>query len=94
MASPQSKSEIANVIVCEDVRHELNHKFTLVGVYFGDIVVQNFPAVAVKIAVYAEFKVLPGVHHPFTMTFRYGGEERVKFEGTVQNSIRARCSRG
>lgn len=43
-----------NVVVCEDVRDEVGNKRSLMGVFSGDITVQQFPAI-VQLAVYLEY---------------------------------------
>ena len=43
-----------NVILCDDIRDEMGNKKSLMGVYSGDILVQNFPA-AVQIAFYVDY---------------------------------------
>jgi hypothetical protein len=49
------KSKFRNVIVCEDIRDEMNGKKSLMGVFSGDIVVPSMPAV-VRLAVYVEYE--------------------------------------
>jgi hypothetical protein len=44
---------VSALVLCEDVRVEINNKYTLVGVFAGDIIVPYFPAPGVKLAVYA-----------------------------------------
>ena len=36
--------EINAVLVCDDIREEITHKLTLIGVYSGDLVVPEFPS--------------------------------------------------
>jgi hypothetical protein len=43
-----------NVIVCEDIREELGNKKSLMGIFPGDIVVQNLPA-TMQITFYIEY---------------------------------------
>jgi Family of unknown function (DUF6941) len=39
-----AKEQIQNILLCEDVREEINHKRIIIGVYSGDILVKSFPA--------------------------------------------------
>jgi hypothetical protein len=48
------KRKFRSVIVCEDIREEINGKKSLMGVFSGDIVVQSMPAV-IRFAVYVEY---------------------------------------
>src|SRR4051812_4498183 len=66
---------IINVIVCEDVRQELNNQNTLIGVFAGDILVKEFPA-SMRIAVYAEYIIAKPAAHDMRFRISYQGEAR------------------
>src|SRR6478735_4996798 len=73
MAEPHG--HVTNVIVCEDVRQELNNQNTLVGVFAGDILVKEFPA-PMRIAVYAEYVIAKPAAHDVGFRISYQGEGR------------------
>jgi hypothetical protein len=50
----ETKSKFRNVVVCEDIRQEVHGKWSLMGVFSGDIVVPDFPA-QIQIAFYVEY---------------------------------------
>jgi hypothetical protein len=50
----ENKHNFRAVIVCEDIRQEVNGKWSLMGVFSGDIVVQDFPA-EIQLAFYIEY---------------------------------------
>jgi hypothetical protein len=55
--------KVESVIVCEDIRKEINNKEILIGVYSGNIVVASYPAM-LKLAFWVE--LVPDsmdVHH-------------------------------
>lgn len=83
--------DITTIIVCDDVRKEITNKDILIGVYTGDIVVQDFPA-WVRLSVWIE--MLPsatGEHH---MTFRVGMTDRTLSELMLRLQIREIASMG
>src|ERR1700685_4204819 len=43
-------------IICDDVRHELGHKITLVGMYDEAIIVAKFPARIAKLCIFQRWK--------------------------------------
>jgi hypothetical protein len=47
-------NEFRNVVLCDDVRDEIGNKKSLMGVFSGDIIVQELPA-TIPIAIYLEF---------------------------------------
>lgn len=55
MSESDERKDIAitALVVCEDVRHELFNKFSLIGAFSGDIAVGAFPA-QIRLAVYLE----------------------------------------
>lgn len=64
-----------NVSMCEDVREEVGNKKSLMGVFSGDVVVQELPA-RLKIAFYAEYIPDQGAGlHEFEFSIRVGSKE-------------------
>jgi hypothetical protein len=57
---PSDRERFTNVILCEDIRHEVGNKRTLVGVFGGDVIVPHFPA-NLRLAVYMQYAVDPAV---------------------------------
>lgn len=57
MRSPQDC--IGNVLVCDDIRREINGKLILIGIYSDSIVVGAFPA-ALKLRYYVEYLLKEG----------------------------------
>lgn len=54
MPAPSSfPLRVGNVVFCEDVRPEINNKYSIFGAIGGDLLVQSFPAV-IKAAFYIE----------------------------------------
>lgn len=53
----------AYAIFCDDIRHELGGKLTLVGVYSGSLLVQAFPSVLPKLCLV--LKVFTPIESPF-----------------------------
>ena len=48
--------EVRNAILCEDIRHEIGNKNSLIGVFGGDILVAELPA-RIRVAVYYDAMV-------------------------------------
>ena len=59
------------VIVCDDIRKEINRKRTIVGAYSSDIIVDRFPA-SFPISFYLHF--LPTSDDPVDIEFFYSVE--------------------
>jgi len=80
----ESKSKFRNVIVCEDVRDEINRKKSLMGVYSGDIIVPQMPAF-VRFAVYAEYEpdADDGNQIDFEFRLMQGDTEIVRARGSA-----------
>lgn len=53
-----------NALVCDDVREEVGHKSTLVGVYQGDLTVHEAPTVLPKLSFF--FRVIARADRPMT----------------------------
>lgn len=55
---------VKNVLLCEDVRQEINGKFMAAGIYPNDINVKEFPA-NISLCLYVEFdmKILKSIEH-------------------------------
>ena len=68
---------IGNALVCEDVRQELGGKHSLLGVYSGDIIVQEFKDF-LKIAVYIELFPIETGQIELEATFSYDGNDILK----------------
>jgi len=46
-------------VLCEDIRSEINNKFSLMGVYGGDILINAAPPAQIDIALYLELENIP-----------------------------------
>jgi len=46
-------------IFCDDIRHEINGKISLMGIYTGDMYVPNFPITLTKICSFFELHINP-----------------------------------
>jgi hypothetical protein len=53
-----------NALVCDDVREEVGHKSTLVGVYQGDLTVHDAPTILPKLSFF--FRVIARAERPMT----------------------------
>ncbi len=53
-----------NALVCDDVREEVGHKSTLVGVYQGDLTVPEAPTILPKLSFF--FRVVARTERPMT----------------------------
>jgi hypothetical protein len=73
---------ITNAIVCEDVRAELNNKWSILGAYSGDIAVPNVPA-AIKIAFYMEGQLAKPYHGPLSARIRLDNDQVALVTGTM-----------
>ena len=62
------RQRFTNIILCDDVRIEINKKLILIGVYSGDIIVAKLPY-RLKLAVYLEY--LPESAGEQEMFFKY-----------------------
>ena len=52
--------KIINAVLCEDIRHEINNKNSLIGVFSGDVLISELPG-KVRFAIYYEASVeMPG----------------------------------
>lgn len=79
-----------DIIVCDGVRHEMNGKMILVGVYPNDIVVSDFPATVV-ISLLIRFFDLEAGDYPFEVRLsgaikgapRLSGSFTVRDRGTA-----------
>jgi len=78
-----SESSIFQVVICDDIRHELNNKVSLMGVFSADILVSDFPAKAINLAIYVQFQLSKG-KHTFTVEITYSGEKRFLIEGEIE----------
>lgn len=54
-------ARIVSLIVCDDVRKEINGKDLLIGVYSGDVVVASYPAV-IQAALWIEVEAETGAY--------------------------------
>jgi hypothetical protein len=61
-----ASSEFSSILLCDEVREEINHKRIVIGVYSGDVVVNNLPSI-IGLSFYIE-------HHPKT-----AGKRQMKF---------------
>jgi hypothetical protein len=80
MAKGRAKN-FRNVIICDDVRQEINHKQTIIGAYSGDIVVANFP-VALRLALYAEYVPDTVGETTINLRFMFGKVEAAQIQGS------------
>ena len=71
-----------HAILCEDIREELNRKYSLFGVFSGDIHVPHFPA-NIKMAIYVEFLGFPKGEHDVGGEVTYGGTAIFKLEAKM-----------
>lgn len=74
--------EIKNVILCEDVRQERSNKFTLIGVFSGDVQVESLPA-NVSIAVFMEGNVRRDGRIEINLRFSGPGDVEAILKTTV-----------
>jgi hypothetical protein len=77
-------AKFRNVIVCEDIRDEMNGKKSLMGVYSGDVIVPTMPAV-VRFAVYTEYETDADDGNQLDFDFRLlqDDTELIKVHGSV-----------
>jgi hypothetical protein len=79
------KGMFTNAIICEDVRDEVGNKKSLMGVFSGDIVVAEFPAI-VRIAFYAEYILdVNAGPHELSFSIEVGGEEAASGRISIDN---------
>jgi hypothetical protein len=71
-----------NVILCEDVREEAGNKKSLMGVFGGDLQVQEFPA-AIRIAFYVEY-IPPQEGSAHALQFVLLVDENIAATGTLE----------
>lgn len=66
--------KVLAAVLCEFCRPELNNKYTLIGVFSGDIQVENFPA-AFPVSAYVELSGVPVGHHRLSIEMGVSGTE-------------------
>jgi hypothetical protein len=74
--------EVESFVLCEEIRHEINNKMMLLGVYTGDIVVPHVPAM-LRFAMYLSLKGVTKGSHNFEC-FLEGAGGKTGFEGTIE----------
>ncbi|MHA1522994.1 MAG: hypothetical protein ACTSY1_01160 [Alphaproteobacteria bacterium] len=75
-----------NVIICDDIREEINHKKILIGVYIGDILVQKFPA-TFSFTMYIEFAPDNAGDILFKFIIKAGKKKILNVEGFAKVEI-------
>ena len=75
-----------NVIVCEDIRQEVHGKWSLMGVFSGDIVVPDFPS-HVQAAFYLEYVPDPEDNHKLAFEFRLLQDDNELIKGHSEAEI-------
>lgn len=48
---------------CDDIRHELGNKYSLIGCYHGEMIVNAFPSTLAKLC--AEIRIFTPINNPF-----------------------------
>lgn len=82
MTDRLDSSVFRNVLFCDDVRREIGNKRTIVGVFSGDIVVSNVPAV-VPLATYIEFIPISLDDNEIEFRFVVAGEPIATLKATL-----------
>ena len=72
--------QFRNAILCEDIREEAGNKKSLMGVFGGDVWVNNFPA-QLRVAFYAEYLPNADLHD---LQFTLSLSENKIAEGAIQ----------
>lgn len=88
MIEVQDGIKIGNAIVCEDVRAEAGGKWSILGVFSGDIITAELPA-NIRLAVYMESHVSKPYKGPLNVRFRLDDNVLLEAQGNLdsQNGI-------
>lgn len=58
-----SKDRFVTAQFCDDIRHEVNNKFSFIGCYLSELIVDEFPAVLPKLCTVVT--LITPIEHPF-----------------------------
>lgn len=81
VSSKLAKPRVSKWVVCEDIRREINHKNTLIGVFAGPLRVREFPAF-LRVAIYMEVEGAKK-GQKFQVKLQHGGNEPIMAEGEI-----------
>lgn len=76
--------DITTAVLCEEVRPELNGKWTLLGVFPGDMAVPETPA-NVRLGLYLEAHVTKPYTGPLNIRFRLNDKEIMVAQGKLES---------
>lgn len=76
------KVQVTAAIICDEVRIENNHKFFLIGVYSGQILVPSFPA-GQNLSAYFEISGLAAGQHPINVRLSAPAGETLVVDGLL-----------
>lgn len=88
--------KVLNFIVCDDIRHEIGNKITLVGIYTDSIKVQLppekkklWPILLPKMGIFAQLQLEQGEVLPasVTLVIRLDGSDIAKFEALLSQEF-------
>jgi hypothetical protein len=78
----EEQPDIHAILICEDVRHEVNNKHSLIGVFSGDIQVSKFPA-NINVAAFASVNLRTTKTRRLLIEVKYDGQTHLKMEGEI-----------
>jgi hypothetical protein len=76
-------TDVHSVIICDDVRREQNGKDILIGVYSGDILVQNFPFI-LPLSMWMEYAPPKSGPNDIFIRIHYGQQPPSLVKATVE----------
>lgn len=74
---------VGNTIFCDDIRREDNGKALLIGVYTGDLVVQDLPT-KLRLSAWVRLTGMDRGKHDIRLRFDFPGAEPLEVEGQAE----------